>query len=318
MQSVKGGSISEDAFRHEALFYSGTADFVSKCSEFIVESVDSGEPILVAVVQDKVDLLRDSLNGHAEQVMFTDMAQLGRNPARIIPAWKEFLAEHTPPGGRVRGIGEPIWAGRSPDELVESQHHESLLNLALSGSPAWIVCPYDTESLEPSVIEEAMRSHPLLSDGEQVVDSGGYRGLHEIARPLQGPLPAPDAPVVKTLQVRAGQLGVIRRSVRDIAFGFGLDAERASDLVLAVNELATNTLRHGGGLGSLKVWTKGPSLICEVNDAGFIDEPLVGRRRPGAAQEGGMGLWLVNQLCDLVQIRTSREGTAIRVHVSKE
>jgi anti-sigma regulatory factor (Ser/Thr protein kinase) len=34
---------------------------------------------------------------------------------------------------------------------------------------------------------------------------------------------------------------------------------------------------------------------------------------PDGEQEGGRGLWLINQLCDLVQLRSSPEGTSVRM-----
>jgi len=45
-------------------------------------------------------------------------------------------------------------------------------------------------------------------------------------------------------------------------------------------------------------------LICEVHDTGQIADPLAGRRLPSPTAVGGFGLWLVNHLCDLVQVRT--------------
>ena len=50
-------------------------------------------------------------------------------------------------------------------------------------------------------------------------------------------------------------------------------------------------------------------------DAGYLEDPLAGRTMPTARQVGGRGLWLVHQLCDLVEIRsTPHEGTTIRLH----
>jgi MEDS: MEthanogen/methylotroph, DcmR Sensory domain len=44
----------------------------------------------------------------------------------------------------LRGIGEPLFATRSADELVECQRHEALLNLAFQDAPGfWLLCPYD-------------------------------------------------------------------------------------------------------------------------------------------------------------------------------
>ena len=85
--------------------------------------------------------------------------------------------------------------------------------------------------------------------------------------------------------------------------------------MLAVNEVATNSVRHGGGRGMLRIWQEPDALICEVRDGGRIDDPLAGRRRPGGAQIGGYGLWLANQVCDLVQVRSYADGSAVRVHM---
>ena len=100
-------------------------------------------------------------------VTFADMAEVGVNPARIIPAWREFVDAHAGRGRRLRGIGEPIWAQRSPDELVECQRHEALLNLAFAGAEDfWLLCPYDVEALDPDVIAKAHHSHPaVVADG---------------------------------------------------------------------------------------------------------------------------------------------------------
>jgi anti-sigma regulatory factor (Ser/Thr protein kinase) len=86
--------------------------------------------------------------------------------------------------------------------------------------------------------------------------------------------------------------------------------------VLAVNELATNSMRHGGGRGVLSVWQENGTLLCEVTDRGHIADPLAGRERPPDARGGGRGLWLVNHLCDLVQVRSLHGGNVIRLHMS--
>ncbi len=93
-----------------------------------------------------------------------------------------------------------------------------------------------------------------------------------------------------------------------------LDDERRERLVLAVNELATNSVRHGGGSGRLRVWRESDTLLCEVLDDGHMTEPLAGQRCPGPRSLGGRGLWIVNQLCDLVQLRSSARGTVVRTH----
>jgi anti-sigma regulatory factor (Ser/Thr protein kinase) len=105
--------------------------------------------------------------------------------------------------------------------------------------------------------------------------------------------------------------------VREAGVAAGLDAVRTADLVLAADEIATNSIRHGRGIGILRVWIEDRSVICDVRDAGQLDEPLAGRSRPATDQIGGRGLWLVNQLCELVQVRSSMAGTIVRLHVDR-
>lgn len=85
---------------------------------------------------------------------------------------------------------------------------------------------------------------------------------------------------------------------------------------MAVHELAMNSLVHGGGRGVLRIWRDDDAVVCEVRDSGYIDDPGIGRRLPDPDCDSGRGLWIVNQLCDLVQIRSSAEGTTIRVHIA--
>jgi hypothetical protein len=151
---------TSDAFRHEALFYAGDDDFVARATPFLREGVRRDEPILVVVSAAKIAMLTESLGEDARRVTFADMAGVGANPARIIPAWREFVASRLP-GTSARGIGEPIWAARSAEELVECQRHEALLNVAFAGAESFdLVCPYDTTALPDDVVAEALRSHP--------------------------------------------------------------------------------------------------------------------------------------------------------------
>ena len=302
-------------FRHEALFYAGRDDFVRRTRAFLRDAIEAEEPTLVVVDAAKIALLREELGDAAGGVQFADMAEVGVNPARIIPAWREFVTRSAPTGRRVRGIGEPIWPERTPAELVECERHESLLNVAFAGSPSWwLVCPYDTEALPTAVLEEARRTHPFVLEDGVSRESADYYGLSAIGAPFAEPLPEPPASALE-LAFGDGPLEGLRWLVGRAADDAGLDEMRAADFVLAVHELATNTVRHGGGRGTLRIWREPDALLCEVSDAGRLDQPLAGRERPLAGQPGGRGLWLVNQLCDLAQIRCYESGSVVRLHM---
>jgi anti-sigma regulatory factor (Ser/Thr protein kinase) len=302
-------------FRHEALIYAGPADFLAGTVPFIRGGLAASEPVLVVESAAKIAMLRAELGRDAELVHFANMAGVGANPARIIPAWRDFVQQYGGPGRRLRGIGEPIWRERGPVELIECQRHESLLNTAFAtGDPWWLLCPYDTAALDPAVIDEARRSHPYVTDGETFRRSNDYRGLDASGAPFDDPLPEP-APRADELAFQAGDLVAVRGLVHRHAEGAGLDSSKAADLVLAVNEVATNSLLHGGGKGTLRVWRDSSALTCEVRDSGRLHTALVDRERPTPDASGPRGLWLANQLCDLVQIRTFATGTAVRLHM---
>jgi anti-sigma regulatory factor (Ser/Thr protein kinase) len=303
----------QESFSHEAFVYATSGEFVAGTLPFLQEGLDAGEQLLAVLSPEKIDLLRPELGGDAHRVRFADMSTVGANPARIIPEWMRFVDERVP-GRGVRGIGEPIHAARSSAELVECQQHESLLNHAFDRTPAFrLLCPYDV-GLGAEVLEEAARSHPFVYSIGQVVPSMGWHLEGGPARPYEVALPHPPARF-EQLAFAMGQLHDLRGFVTRHAHVAGFDAERTSDAVLAVNEVATNSLRYGGQRGTLTIWQEGPALICEVHDTGQIADPLAGRRLPNPTAVGGFGLWLVNHLCDLVQVRTGPGGSVVRLHI---
>lgn len=136
-------------FHHEALLYAGDEQFLAGTLPYLREAIAAGEPVLVAILPRRIEILTDALGEDAGSVQFADMRELGRNPARIIPAWGQFLKDNVPEGAPARGIGEPIWRGRGEAELTECQRHEELLNVAFDdGAPWHLLCPHDVDALE--------------------------------------------------------------------------------------------------------------------------------------------------------------------------
>ena len=305
------------AFHHEAWLYANDDEFVSGAASFIRDGLAGEEPVLVAVQQRKIDGLRSELGADAGDVLFVDMAVMGANPARIIPAWRDFVAGRVLPGRPLRGIGEPIGPDRRGDELAECHRHEALLNVAFADTPSfWLRCPYDAERLQPAVLEEARRTHPFVVEDGTVRASMAFHGSRAGIAPDAKPLSRPPATAAR-LEVRLDALSAVRRLVARHAARAGLGEGRTADMLVAVNEIATNSVRHGGGSGVLRLWQEPGALICEVRDEGRIGDPLVGRQRPRAGQVGGYGLWLANQLCDLVQIRSLPTGSVVRLHMRR-
>jgi anti-sigma regulatory factor (Ser/Thr protein kinase) len=307
---------THDGYRHEALLWDGDDQFLAGTVPFVREGLAAGQPVMAALTPARTRLLRDGLGDDSPGVAFVNMAELGANPSRIIPAWRTFADEHTADGGAVRGIGEPIWSGRHPAELAECQLHEALLNMAVSPDvPLWLLCPYDVASLSEEVIQEAHRSHPVVVDVEHTVGSEAYAGAHHVASLFARELPQVAVDVAVSHRVLDSQaLRAVRADVRAHALSAGLATERSDDLVLAVHEIAANTVQYARGEGELRIWEEPNALVFEVSGPSHIVDPLVGRHPPSWESEGGRGLWLANQLCDLVQIRSNPARTTVRVY----
>ena len=306
---MRHAELERPGFRHEALFYRGEDEFLAGTAPPVIETLDAGGAVLVAVPRSRAATLRAEL-GEASAVEFADMEELGRNPGRIIPAWREFAARHAGRDAPALGIGEPIWAGRSSAEIVECERHETLLNLAFQSAPAWtLLCPYDAERLPPEVVDAARRNHP------HVIEDGRHERSDAFRRAIPGPDPLPAPERAEELELTAGRLSSMREHVARRAREAGLGEGRTADLVLAISELAANSLRYARDRATLRTWQDHGTLVCEVADHGHIADPLAGRSLPGPDEPDGRGLYLVNQLCDLVQLRSSPEGSVIRVHM---
>jgi hypothetical protein len=302
----------DQSYRHEAFLWGDAEDFTAGLVPFLEEGLAAGEPVMVAVGPEHTGWLRDALGRSADAVRFVDMHELGRNPARIIPAWQQFLDSRAADGRPVRGIGEPIWPGRRAEELLECQLHEALLNVAVDPElPFWLICPYDTAGLSESVIEEAFRSHPVLVESGSWTGSAGYGGRDHVDSLFGGDLATPSGQV-RQAHFTAADVGRLLSYTRLEFYVAGLAPGRAADLAHVVERLAASSLHRGSGGGTVTIWQQRGAVVCEVADDLPVDDPLLGRRAPTG--EDHDALWVANQLCDLVQLRSASRGTAVRVH----
>jgi anti-sigma regulatory factor (Ser/Thr protein kinase) len=301
--SVRGG------LSHRVLFYRDERDYTGHIAAFARGGLAHAEPVLIAVPGARGQLVDKALSPLSPQVSYIDMAEAGRNPARIISELRQFIDRH--PGRRIRFVSEAAWPGRSPAELREAARHEALTNRAFADTDAAIMCLYDGQ-LAGSVLATARRTHPLICQDGDTQASAHYAGPLDMPPDCDRALPAPPAHAA-VLNYRT-DLRAMRDVVSDHARRCGLSGDRTAGLVLAVSELAANTLRHTRSGGTLRIWRTSHEILCQIQDEGWISEPLAGRIRQPAT-ERGHGLWVVNQVCDLVELRTGQGGTTFRLHM---
>ena len=303
---------AEQSYRHEAFLWHDRTDFIDGLVPFIAEGLEADEPVMVATIGEHTDWLREALGPAAELVCFIDMAELGRNPAKIIPAWQKFIDLEAGGNRPARGVGEPIWAGRHTDELIECQVHEALLNVAVDPmTPFWLVCPYDAERLDPSVIDEAYRSHPVVIEADAYRGSTQYAGRAHLEEMLGSELP-PLQGEPTAIPFNAKNIDRLPRFLKLEGHVAGLKLKQAADLAAATHGLAAGSLERGATGGVIRMWRQPHSVVYEILDDTYVDDPLAGRRAP--VVDSADALWTANQLCDLVQLRSTPAGTTVRLH----
>jgi anti-sigma regulatory factor (Ser/Thr protein kinase) len=295
---------------HAALVGPRTGERSASVADFARQGLACGEAVSIGVSAPESDMLRQALGDRAAQAAFFDVAELGRNPGRIIPAMLDFARAHA--GQRVRYLSQPFWAGRSAAETAEVMRHEALVNLAFAQADVSIVCLYDAAGLDSQVASAIEQTHPALHRDGQVRASACYAGPGQVPPAFNRPL-APASPQGTPVTYRH-DLYPVRAHVARCARQAGLTADRAGDLVIAANEVAANTLSHTVGSGTVQVWRSQDEVICQVQDTGQVTDPLAGRSRP-VSDGAGQGLWVVNQICDLVEFRSGPDGTVVRMHM---
>jgi anti-sigma regulatory factor (Ser/Thr protein kinase) len=308
-------STEQRGFIHSALFYHSQREYGDFVVRFVVDGLTTDEPVLVAVPGDELMLLRDVLRRACEglpaELRMTDITKVARNPSRLLAMQGSFAAEY--PGRRVRVVSQLVWPGRTADEFLACEQHEALVNGALLNQKMTELCLYDASRLDADVVESARATHPLLWKCGSVHRSAEYAPDDVLARCNQ---PLPPNPGAATCTVReTADLRVARSFAVDYAGWVGLSRDGIEDLQLIATELATNSLLYTGGECQLAFWRHNDHLVCEARDRGCIDDPLAGRRAPGASGTASRGLFLVNAMSDLVRTHTTTSGTTIQAYL---
>lgn len=277
----------------------------------VEQGLSEGRAVLLCLPDHALIPVRERLGPTTEFILCLPMSELGASPSRILPALAEFADEHRE--RPVLIISEPVWADRNPEEIREAVRHEALLNVVFTDRDVESVCCYHT-ALPETVLLEARRTHPTYRRDAH----GEHQDSIEYTLPLMiveecDSIPLSNPPNGESLRFQDTDLPALRRRVQCWAVANGLPEHRTLDLQLAVDEAASNSVRHGGGTGTLRYWRHDRTLLVQVEDKGRLTDPLAGRLRPSREGTGGRGLWLIHQVCDLVEQRNTPLGSTIRM-----
>lgn len=299
---------------HEALLYESESSFLSPAARFCLDGLAQGEKVLAVLKRHNMDLLRGALESDAAAVEWVPADEWYEAPGRTLAAYHRYVEQHTVTFPAVRLIGEPGWRAAGLAEEAEWTRYESMINLAFARSSARILCAYDARTQPERVIADVPRTHPLLRTETGTVASDDFVDPADFTHAADH-LPLPPPPPGCTPIPFDRDLSVMRARVTQEANRLGVDGELRERLMLAVNEVVTNAVEHGGGHGEVRLWFDAGTLLCEVTDPGLMKARCPGYVPPARPTDRGHGLWVVRQLCELLEIRANDTGTCVRLHL---
>lgn len=311
---LRGGRVGElrpGGPWHEAMPYTSPAHLAGLLAGPVSAAVAAGD-LVVAVLGDETEqLLRTELGDTADGVEFLLPGSVHTVPGFTTAVrWARSVGRVDGAGGRAFVVGQQLLdpPGRGADYWTRLCLG---VEVAGAGLPLTVLCPFHDD---PGGWARVRATHPVLDAGtgsagrnpDYQPPSEVLEGLEPLVRSELG---APSA----ELDFRATDLGRLRHLTSELAERGGLGPDRTADAVLAVNELASNSVEHGPGAGVLRLWVDGRSgLVAEIADRGRLTGSFPGMVRPSTSGPRGRGLWLASELCDVMEVWHD-DGTVIRV-----
>lgn len=307
------GSDADDPFRHLAISYRDVDGLVVTLAPVLDAALARGEAVL-AVVDDVVRAaLERHLGDAAAGIVFGEAAQPYTYSGQTTAARRAAtLRELTADGRAALVLCDSTAVGDADAWSVL----DASSNLALRGLPVTLICLCDAARAVGDTERFLYWNHPELYVGATASPNPRYRPPEKVLTAVPAP-PAPDLgpPEAVTAFDGAAALRAVRRETVRRGEEAGLDEDRVDGLVLAVGELASNSIEHGPGHGTLSWWSRPGRLVAQVSDSGRMTTTTPGLRCPETRSARGRGVWLARQLTDVLHLWTGPAGTHVRLEI---
>jgi anti-sigma regulatory factor (Ser/Thr protein kinase) len=316
--AVEATSAGTGRYIHDALLYDSPGQLVAVAAPFLLDGLADGDAAVIATGAGTAELLRDAVGGHPDvHVLERGDVYRARTPAAITTFRRLAELKVSEGARRVRVVGE-VDFGPTERDWLEWQRYEAVINDALAGWPLWGLCVFDTQRLPEPLLATALQTHSALATVHGREDNPHFTEPADYLRAL----PVPDEPLEATAPrlhaAHVADFASLRRALATELVGVPLDDDVVQDFLLAVDEMTSNALRHGGRPIDLRLWIGTDRIVCTIGDRGTRwDDPFAGYG-PAHGEDlsrGGMGLWLARQLCDHVDITSGPDGALVRLTV---
>jgi anti-sigma regulatory factor (Ser/Thr protein kinase) len=287
---------------------------------FLGAGLAAGERVVLAC-RDRVNAVLVEALGADPRVTFVERSGTYLRTPVAVATYRRLVEGHVLAGAsRVRLVGE-VDFGDDPAGWAEWMRYESIVNVALAPLPLSSVCAYDTRILPEPILRAGLATHPSLLGGGGREHNHGYVEPAAFLRPWAAvdpdPLQATTPAFASGALAHPAELPALRATLLAVLVRAGMPPAARADLVTAVNEVATNGFVHGRPPVTVRLWAAPTRLVVAVTDQGVgVGDPLLAGYAPIRANDppqGGMGLWLVRQVCGDVQMGGTPEGFTVRL-----
>jgi anti-sigma regulatory factor (Ser/Thr protein kinase) len=303
---------STGEFVHVAALYASDEQLRDLLLPYLDQGLLRHEAILAVISEDARRVLCDALGDAADRVQWGCPGVSYDRLGQVLEGFADYLARQHRAGVGTRVIGE-FDADSNPDRVSQYLRYESMANEVYAPYGYPVVCLWDQRRYSPEVLAHVRAVHPQLLDTSGPIANSEYcLPIDYLTRDQRSP---PAAPVDLDLLVHldsADDLGELRRRLRSWGASCGMGGPDTDDIVIAVDEIATNALEHGKPPACVRGWTTPDALFVQVDDQGRASIPATtGYQRPSTDARRGRGIWIARHLADVMTTHTGPTGTTV-------
>jgi anti-sigma regulatory factor (Ser/Thr protein kinase) len=317
-RTVGPASGSAGGYIHDALIYDSVDELTGAAVPFLLEGLAAGDAAVIAAGARTAGVLSEALNGDPRVDVLKPSDVYPTRTSTAITGFRRLAEGRSAEGfSRVRVVGE-VDFGRTEQDWLEWQRYEAVINIALAASPLWGMCVFDAQRLPEQVLTSALRTHPNLvtpgSRGSNPLYGDPVRYLRSLPVP---PEPLEDTPP-RLAVPDVSDLTHLRHALAAELATADVPREVLQDFLIAVDEMASNAVRHGHPPVDVALWMSSDRLVSTISDGGRgWDDPFAGYgpAHGDDLSRGGMGLWIARQLCDHLDITHDGSGVTVRLTI---
>ncbi len=299
-------------FAHVAVLYGSDEQLCDLLLPYLMEGLRRHESVLLMISEAARRVLRDALGAEADRVQWVSSGLSYDRLGRMFEGFADYLAQQYRAGVPTRVIGE-LDSDISPDRLSQYLRYESMANEIYAPYGYPVVCLWDERRHPPDVLAHVRTVHPQLLSTSGPIVSTEYRMPTDYLTRYETPPPAPPADLDLDVHLNSpDDLASLRRLLHTWGDTHGLSEPDADDIVIAVDEIATNALEHGQPPARVRGWITPEALFVQVDDHGRTRIPVTtGYIRPPSDARRGRGLWIARQLADVLTTHAGPTGTTV-------